>query len=130
MSIEPAILELAKGPNFAAFTTMLPSGYPMTHVMWVDADAEHMLMNTEIGRQKHTNAVANPKVTVTIIDKASAYRYAEIRGEVVEMVTGPEARTNIDELSQKYTGSPYPAANIKTERVLLKIRPERQRLWG
>ncbi|CAA9230694.1 MAG: hypothetical protein AVDCRST_MAG50-1170 [uncultured Acidimicrobiales bacterium] len=130
MPIEPTILELAKGANFAAFTTMLPSGLPMTHVMWVDADDEHVLINTEIGRQKHTNATKNPKVAVTIIDKANPYHYAEVRGEVVEMVTGPEARTNIDEISQKYTGNPYPPENIKTERVLLRIRPDRQRVWG
>jgi hypothetical protein len=36
------------------------------------------------------------------------YRYAEVRGEVAEKVTGQEARDNIDELSRKYHGEDYP----------------------
>ncbi len=47
--------QLAQGKNFAAFTTLLPSGQPMTHVMWVDADDEHVWINTEIDRQKYKN---------------------------------------------------------------------------
>lgn len=130
MPIEPAVAELAHGKNFAAFTTMLPSGYPMTHVMWVDCDDEHMLINTEIDRQKYRNVQANPLVTVTVIDSTNPYRFVEVRGEVVESVLGDEARSNIDALSQKYTGQPYNAANIKTERVILKIRPSRQLVRG
>ena len=33
----PSVLELARGQNFAALTTLLPSGHPQTQVMWVDA---------------------------------------------------------------------------------------------
>ncbi len=35
------------------------------------------------------------------------------------------ARAHIDALSQKYTGKPYAGA-IQSERVILKIAPERQ----
>ena len=50
--LDENIKSLAQAKNFAAFTTLLPSGQPMTHVMWVDADDEHILINTEVGRQK------------------------------------------------------------------------------
>ena len=36
--LHPTVLELARGQNFAALTTLLPSGHPQTQVMWVDAD--------------------------------------------------------------------------------------------
>jgi PPOX class probable F420-dependent enzyme len=128
--IYPDVKALAKGKNFAAFTTMLPNGQPMTHVMWVDADDAHVLINTEIGRQKQVNVTKNPRVTVTVIDAANPYHYAEVRGTVVEQVKGPRARAHIDELSQKYTGQPYDPTAIKAERVLLVIDPERQRVNG
>ena len=102
--INPDVKALAQGKNFAAFTTLLPGGQPMTHVMWVDADDEHMLINSELGRQKVINVTKDPRVTVTVIDAASPYRYAEVRGIVVEQVTGPRAWAHIDELSQKYLG--------------------------
>jgi PPOX class probable F420-dependent enzyme len=120
---------LAQGKNFAALTTLLPSGQPSTQVMWVDADDHHILINTETGRQKFTNIELDPRVTVTVIDAETAYRYAEIRGRVVGKVTGTEARQHIDRLSEKYTGGPY-SAPIATERVILQIEPERVRVQG
>jgi PPOX class probable F420-dependent enzyme len=128
--INPDVKALAQGKNFAAFTTLLPGGQPMTHVMWVDADDEHMLINSELGRQKVINVTKDPRVTVTVIDAASPYRYAEVRGIVVEQVTGPRARAHIDELSRKYLGQPYDPNAIKTERVLLLIDAQRQRVNG
>jgi PPOX class probable F420-dependent enzyme len=128
--IYPDIKALAQAKNFAAFTTLLPGGQPMTHVMWVDADDEHILINSEIGRQKVSNVTEDPRVTVTVIDSANPYRYAEVRGVVVEQVTGPRARAHIDELSQKYHAKPYDPNNIKTERVILVIDPRRQLVRG
>jgi PPOX class probable F420-dependent enzyme len=124
--IEEPALSLARGANFGAFTTMLPGGRPMTHVMWVDTDGEHIIINTETHRQKYKNVLANPMVAVAIWERDDPYRYAEVRGRVVETVAGAEARAHIDKLSNQYVGRPYPPDHIG-ERVILKIAPERQR---
>jgi PPOX class probable F420-dependent enzyme len=123
--LHPMVLELARGNNFATITTLLPDGHPQTQVMWVDADDEHVLINTEVHRQKYRNVERDPKVTVTIWDRDDPYRFVEVRGEVVEKVRGQEARDHIDELSQKYRGGPY-KTRIKSERVVLRISPLRQ----
>lgn len=128
--IDDRVKKLAQGKNFAALTTLLPGGQPMTHVMWVDADDEHVLINTEVDRQKFKNVEHDPRVTVTIMDSTNPYSYAEVRGKVVDKVKGDRARAHIDELSQKYNGQPYPAGNIRTERVMLLIAPERVRFNG
>ena len=121
--------ELLRGKNFAAFTTLLPDGQPSTHMMWVDADDTHVIINTETGRQKFRNIKRDPRVAVTVFDAGNPYRYVEIRGRVVGTVTGTEAREHIDRLSDKYTGGPY-AMPIETERVILQIEPERVRGQG
>ena len=123
--LEEGVRRLAKGKNFAAFTTLLPDGQPMTHVMWVDCDDEHVLLNTERHRQKYRNIRRDPRVTVTIWDQDNPYRYAEVRGEVVEIVAGPEARAHIDALSVKYHGHEY-RNRIQSERLLVRIKPLRQ----
>ena len=123
MALDTDTLELARGKNFATLTTMLPSGYPMTHVMWVDADEDHVLINTEVHRAKYKNVQRDPRVSVTIIDAANPYRYAEVRGDVVEEIRGQEARDDIDRLSQKYNGTDYDPSAITSERVILKIKP-------
>lgn len=128
--IEETIRELAQGPNFATISTILPSGRIQTHVMWVDADDEHIIMNTEIHRQKYKNLEREPRTTVVIWDRENAYRFAEVRGKVVDRVTGPEARAHIDKLSRKYTGRDYNEKMIQTERVMLKIAPDRQASRG
>jgi PPOX class probable F420-dependent enzyme len=116
--VDPRVLELARGQNFGALTTLLPDGHPQTQVMWVDADEQHLLLNTEVHRQKFRNVQRDPRVTVTIWDLEDPYRFVEVRGEVVEKVKGQEAREHIDELSLKYRGKPY-QTQIQSERVVL-----------
>jgi len=123
--VQPMVLELARGRNFAALTTLLSGGHPQTQVMWVDADERHLLINTEVHRQKFRNVERDPRVTVTIWDMEDPYRFVEVCGEVVEKVKGQEARDHIDELSHKYRGKPY-QTQIQSERVVLRIAPSRQ----
>lgn len=125
--VDEEVKGLAQGKNFATLTTMLPGGQPMTHVMWVDADDDHILINTETHRLKYRNIQADPRVTVAIIEATNPYHYAEVRGRVVGEVTGAAARTHIDQLSEKYLGEPY-GSPITSERVILQIAPERQRV--
>ena len=119
-------VELAWGRNFGAITTVLPSGRLQSHPIWVGTDGERLVVNTETHRRKYKNVERDPKVTLMIRDEENPYRYAEVRGEVVEKVTGQEARDHIDELSQKYNGEDYPPDNIVSERVMLWIVPSRQ----
>jgi PPOX class probable F420-dependent enzyme len=124
VSLSPAARELATGANFAALTTLFEDGTPQTQVMWVDADDDHVLINTEVHRQKFANVERDPRVTVLIWDADDEYRYVEVRGRVVETVRGPQARDHIDACSRRYLGKDYPT-RIRSERVILRIAPER-----
>jgi PPOX class probable F420-dependent enzyme len=112
------------GRNIAAVTTLMPDGTPQTTPTWVDSDGEHVLVNTEVHRQKFRNLERDPRVTVTIWDAAQPFVYSELRGELVDTVTGPDARAHIDELSQRYVGHDH-ANRVTSERVILKIAPRR-----
>jgi PPOX class probable F420-dependent enzyme len=125
--LDPEIKKLAQDTNFAVLTVHLPNGDAATHVMWVHADDEHVLMNTEVHRAKYKAIEADPRVTVTVWDRDDPYRYGEVRGRVASTETGPEARAMIDRLSQKYDGTDY-TGQIQSERVILRIAPERQRM--
>jgi PPOX class probable F420-dependent enzyme len=122
--LDAAIKELAQGKNFGTISVLLPNGQISTNVMWVDADDEHVLINTEVHRLKFKAVEANPNVTVVVWGD-NPYSYAEVRGRVVETVRGTEARDHIDALSRKYTGGDY-ANPITSERVILKIAPDFQ----
>ena len=92
----------------------------------VSAVSDENGLKSEVHRQKFQNIEQDPRVTLTIRNEQDPYHYAEVRGRVVETVTGQEARDHIDELSQKYHGEDYDPESIKSERVMLWIVPERQ----
>lgn len=123
--LDPDIRQMASGPNFAALTTLLRDGSPMTHMMWVSCDDNHLLCNTEVHRQKFKNVRRDPRVAVAIWKADDPYHFVEVRGTVVETVTGPAALAHIRELSHKYTGRDYDVSRIRSERVILRIAPHR-----
>lgn len=123
--LDERAIELLKAPNFAAVTTLLPDGRPQTHPVWVDSDGEHVLINTESHRQKTLNVKRDSRATVLVWNRDDMWNWAEIRGDVVEIVGGTRARDHIDELSNKYLGHDY-RSPVQTERVVLKIAPRRQ----
>jgi PPOX class probable F420-dependent enzyme len=123
--LKPRVKELAQGRNFALVSTAMPDGSIQTTPLWVDADDEHLLLNTEVHRQRYKNLQKDPHVTVTIVEDGNWYSYVEVRGHLDGEVLGAEARAHIDELSRRYLGGDY-AAPIQSERVILKVAPDRQ----
>jgi PPOX class probable F420-dependent enzyme len=125
--LHPMTEELATtGRNFAAVSTILPSGLIQTQILWVGVKDGALVINTETHRKRYENIQDDPRITVLIRDEGDPYRYAEVRGRVERTTTGDEARKHIDELAQRYTGGDYPPEAIKSERVILWITPERQ----
>jgi len=124
--IKDEVKTLVEGRNFATISTLLPGGHIQAHVVWVDCDEDHIVINTEVELRKFKNVQADPRVTVTIWDRKNPYFFAEVRGRVVQIVTGPEARANINALAQKYLDADYPDELIQSERVILKIAPDSQ----
>jgi PPOX class probable F420-dependent enzyme len=125
--LDPAIRDLAStGQNFGTVCVTLPDGQIASHVMWVDADDQHIIFNTEVHRAKFRALDEHSQVTMTVWKSDNAYAYAEVRGHVAETITGAAARAHIDALSARYTGSEY-TNPIRSERVIVKIAPDRQR---
>jgi PPOX class probable F420-dependent enzyme len=123
--LDEGIYKLAQGPNFAVVTTNNANGSVQAQPLWVHSDEDYLLINTELHRHRMRNVERDSHVTVCIVSAGGWMHWGEVRGTVVEIITGPAARASIDELAMKYTGKPY-GNEIQSERVLLKIRPDRQ----
>jgi general stress protein 26 len=121
--INSDIKALLSAQNYAVLTTVLPSGTAASHMMWAGCDDTHVTINTEIHRHKFRHLPIGAKATVLVFE--SPYKWAEVRGTVVEHVGGDAARAHIDELSMRYTGNPY-GMPIQSERVIVKIAPDYQ----
>ena len=97
---------LLEQPIFASLATIGPDGHPQVTVVWLHVEGDKVVFNTAEGRAKHRNMVADPRVTVMLLDPENGYRYAELRGTVEVTTDGADA--SIDELAQKYLGTDYP----------------------
>jgi PPOX class probable F420-dependent enzyme len=125
MPLDADAVRLAKGKNYATVVTLMPDGQPQALLTWVDSDGEHVLVNTEPQRQRSRNVRRDPRITVLIHSSDDPWDWAEVRGRVVEIVNGEEARQHIDELSRKYVGTDYRNPIGPQGRVILKISPDK-----
>jgi len=105
-------------------------GQPQSSLVWVDDDGACARVNTTLERQKGHNLVANPKVSLLVVDPDNAARYIQIRGDA-ELVTDG-ALDHLDALTRKYTRHPayygyiYPVAQRSREtRVICRIHARR-----
>lgn len=123
-TLDRSVVDFIRSGAFGVLTTLRPGGGPSTQMMWVDADEQGVLINTEVHRRKYRDLGADPRVAVMIFSLTDPYSYVEVRGEVAGITLGPEARDHIDTLSLRYLGAPY-GSPIVSERVLVRIRPTR-----
>lgn len=125
MSLDEDVVRLAREPVYATTVTLMPDGQPQALLTWIDTDGDHLLVNTEPDRQRARNVRRDPRVTVLLRSDDDPYDWAEVRGRVVDVVGGDEARRQLDELSRKYTGHDYANPIGPGGRVILKIAPDK-----
>jgi PPOX class probable F420-dependent enzyme len=125
MALDEDTVRLAKGKNLATVVTLMPNGQPQALLTWVDTDGEHVLVNTEPIRQRAKNVARDPRITVLIHSGDNPWDWSEVRGHVVETITGDEARRHIDELAHKYTGEDYSRPIGPGGRIILKIAADK-----
>ena len=70
---------------FANLATLMPDGRPQVTPVWCEFDGTHIMVNSAQGRQKDRNMRRDPRVSLSVMDPDNAYRYLEVRGEVVEI---------------------------------------------
>jgi PPOX class probable F420-dependent enzyme len=125
VSLPDGLLDLLRLPSPCFLATLMPDGSPQMTQTWVDTDGTHVLVNTVDGHQKVRNMGRDPRVALNVADPEDPSRYFEVRGRVVD-VTEDGAREHIDELSQRYTGRPYPWFGGRDQvRLLVRIEPDK-----
>lgn len=123
-ALSPGAAALLGEPNLAHLATLMPDGSPQVTPVWVDFDGTHVLVNTALGRAKTRNLARDPRVALSVVDRANGSRSLAIRGRVVEL-TEQGADDHINRLARKYTGHDYQRRNPGERRVLLRIEPLR-----
>ncbi len=125
MALDEDVVRLAKGPNLATVVTLMPNGQPQALLTWIDTDGDVLLVNTEPQRQRVRNVARDPRITVLIHSAENPWDWAEVRGHVVETVTGTVARAHLDELSNRYVGTDFQNPIGPQGRIILRIAADK-----
>jgi PPOX class probable F420-dependent enzyme len=113
---------LFEGANFAHIATVLPDGGPHTVPVWVGLEGDRIAIFTQEGSRKARNIARDPRVALSIADFDNPYRYATVRGRVVDHVDGEAALEVMDRMSIRYIGKPFPYRQSGTAYF---VEPER-----
>jgi PPOX class probable F420-dependent enzyme len=123
-------VDLFTRPICGVLTTMGRDGRPQSSLVWVDLDDGCPRVNTTLERQKGRNLLANPKVSLLLVDPDDTSRFIQVRGDAELVRRG--AIQHLDALTRRYTRHPsfyghvYPLEQRAREtRVIVRIRPRR-----
>jgi PPOX class probable F420-dependent enzyme len=128
--IPPSHRDLFTRPICGVLTTVGDHGQPQSSLVWVDVGGGCARVNTTLERQKGRNLLADPRVSLLVVDPDNTARFIQLRGHAELVRDG--ALEHLDRLTRKYTrhdhyyGSVYPAEQRTREtRVICRIHAHR-----
>lgn len=130
LPIPDSHLDLFTRPICGVLTTMAPGGRPESSLVWVDVDGGYAAVNTTLERRKGRNIVADPRVSLLVVDPDNTGRFIQVRGDAALFTYG--ALDHLDRLTRRYTshahyyGGIYPLERREHEtRVIVRIHARR-----
>jgi PPOX class probable F420-dependent enzyme len=108
MSLDPEVERLFAGPHYAHLTTLRGDGSPQARAVWTAVHDGAVVFFTQPQSPKARDLARDPRLALSVVDFENPYRSAWLRGRVARTVEGDEALAIIDEISQVYTGGPFP----------------------
>jgi PPOX class probable F420-dependent enzyme len=111
--------------RFATLATVGPDGRPQVSEVWFLAEDDGVRVSLNVTRQKTKNLVANPAISVLLLDLANPLRYLELRGDAD--ITPDADYSFADRLAAKY-GEGVDLRQMDAPgqtRVVITVRPVR-----
>ena len=110
--------------NFAHVATIMPDGSPQVSPVWLYRDGDHVMISTGTKRQKTFNLKRDPRIALSIADADNPFPPVQIRGRVVEIITGEPAVQGFVDVTKKYTGNEPAQRPPAAERVIYRIEAD------
>jgi PPOX class probable F420-dependent enzyme len=110
--------------NFSHIATIMPDGSPQVSPTWVHRDGDNVMISTGVDRQKTRNVKRDPRVALSIADIDRPFPPVQIRGRVVEIITGEPAVQAFVDVTKKYTGNEPAQRPAAADRVVYRIEAD------
>jgi PPOX class probable F420-dependent enzyme len=114
---------LLDGPNFAVLATLTAGGAPHTSTVWYLRDGDAILISVTADKLKARNLARDPRISLTISDRADPYHSVDIRGSA-ELIDDP-AKTLPARLAHRYLGdaNANPPEPPEIKRLIIRVAP-------
>src|SRR5918912_3662641 len=88
-TLSPGAVKLLQERQIAQVATVMADGTPQITPVWIDVepDGSHVIVNTFEGSLKTKNTTQRQDVAVSVVDSQNPWRFAIVRGTVVERRT-------------------------------------------
>ncbi len=114
-------------PQPAVIASVRADGQPVSVATWYLLDGDDVLVNMDAGRRRLAYLRADPRVSLTVLDKVDWYTHVSLQGRIVRW-RDDEGLADIDRLSRHYRGVAYSART--RPRVSAWVAIERWHGWG
>ncbi|MFZ0377886.1 MAG: PPOX class F420-dependent oxidoreductase [Solirubrobacteraceae bacterium] len=105
--LPPDLVAFLAEPNPSVIATIRPDGSPHTAATWYLWVDDRVLVNMDEGRRRLEHLRQEPQVSLTVLGREDWYHHVTLHGHVAELMPDPQF-TDIDRLSEHYTGRAYP----------------------
>jgi PPOX class probable F420-dependent enzyme len=106
----------------AIVATKRPNGTVHMNPVWFEYDNGYFWLNSWRGSKWLENLEREGEITLALIDPKDMYRFAEVRGRLVE-ATDEGGADHIDHLSLRYVGQTYQRHMPGVQRVKIQLEP-------
>ena len=106
----------------AMVATKRPNGTVHMNPVWFEYDNGYFWLNSWRGSKWLENLEREGEITLALIDPKDMYRFAEVRGRLVE-ATDEGGADHIDRLSLRYMGQTYQRHMPGVQRVKIQVEP-------
>jgi PPOX class probable F420-dependent enzyme len=124
--LPPELERFLAKPRPAVVATITEAGSPVTTATWYEWVDGRVLLTMDAAGHRIRNLRRDPRVALTVLGD-SWYNHVSLLGRAVELRDDPDF-VEIDRLSMRYEGRPYPERDWKCVAVLVEV--ERWHTWG
>jgi PPOX class probable F420-dependent enzyme len=126
--LPPDLQEFLRRPNPSVIATVRTDGDLHTAATWYEwQDDGTVLVNMDGTRLRLEYMRADPRASMTVMDRDSWYNHVSLIGRVREIRPDTDL-ADIDRISRHYTGNPYPDRERESWSAVIEIK--RWHSWG
>lgn len=114
---------ILSAPVLGHLATLRKNGTLQVNPMWFeyDRDAQTVRFTHTTKRGKFKNLQHDPNMTLEALDPENPFKYAEVRGRLVEIIPDPEGAFYVH-LGRRYGNPDQQAPADKADRVILVMQ--------